>query len=186
MERPPQGSTQWKNPIVSPYYVHYATIRTERLHSKPLTTFSFFLLFSSFPSTAPRSFSSLGLHLKQKQTSWLSTCNCNCNCNCNHHPMEVSREENLQSDKPIQSKTRNYNWTSSLRLNFSFRIDFHILTLEVDEGLSTLAHCRHYHMEVSPKLKVQPDTKKFNSRQNPQLEFLISDWDYCLRLSFIW
>lgn len=60
-------------------------------------------------------------------------------------------------------------------MNLLLLVNFYIISLTVKIWTSWVVHCRHYHMKVNPRLKIQLKTK--NS------DLFVSDWSICLRLN---
>lgn len=70
-----------------------------------------------------------------------------------HWQMEVSSKKNSIGDRKVGSES------FSLRIYILSWIDFHLVIVEVNRWRNFLVHSKHYHMGVTPKQKIQPETK---------------------------
>lgn len=91
----------------------------------------------------------------------------------------VHDSQNIHSETKISNSFFLSNWISSLPLNFISQIDFHMVTILVNDRLSFPSTV------IITVLKSMQGTK-FNRRPSRHIHLLVTDWIFSLAMTYIW
>lgn len=157
MIRTRHGSAQRMDSTAASHHEHSTTNFTKSLYSKPLTHIPSVPLFSSLPATVLWTFRPLCTRRGTKNAAPYPhvTVTVSITIRMSIHRKPFNRRQKFQSE------TKYYNWTISLRLNFSSLPDFLKAKLTVKE--------KCYMFTVSITIWNYIQSKKFDRRQSTSI-----------------